>query len=415
MNFLPDLIGNNQFATGGLVMGATVGLVALFRRSILALGGWLKRRFVAEVVVRDPGAVTWFGLFLANTEYGQRARRSEARVRWEGDDSPAFHFEPGIGMHAFRYKGSWYLIEFNRGEKGNGAAVDPLASIMQREWYSIRVIGDRRKAERLLEEAKRVGLAFLSKRNTAYVSDGKGYWDRVAVGAPRTLESVVLPQSTIDAILPRIIAFRDARDWYASVGIPHRLGVALYGPPGTGKTSLVRALANHLQMPLYVLKLAIKDFDDNTLAATLSRVPPGAVVVLEDIDVEFNAKGSLITLSGLLNALDGPLATEGRVLFITTNAIENIDPALLRAGRIDVRIHVGYATREQARGMFLRFFPNEEFRAEQFAANVPEEKLPPSDIQEYLLRRSDDPARAVAEVSELAAIEVALVSRGEAA
>ena len=61
-----------------------------------------------------------------------------------------------------------------------------------------------------------------------------------------------------------------------------------------------------------------------------------------------------LTLSCLLNALDGPTATTGRLLFMTTNHREALDPALLRSGRIDYELEFRAAVPEQIRRLFLR-------------------------------------------------------------
>eukprot|EP00946_MAST-07B_sp_MAST-7B-sp1_P000552 g552.t1 len=63
-----------------------------------------------------------------------------------------------------------------------------------------------------------------------------------------------------------------------------------------------------------------------------------------------------ITLSGLLNALDGPTATTGRILFMTTNFRNKLDPALIRSGRIDYEIEFRHADAWQAERLFKRFY-----------------------------------------------------------
>ena len=68
-----------------------------------------------------------------------------------------------------------------------------------------------------------------------------------------------------------------------------------------------------------------------------------------------HGKGRL-TLSGLLNALDGPTATMGRLLFMTTNHKSLIDSALLRAGRIDYELSFGAVTQRQCERLFSRFY-----------------------------------------------------------
>jgi len=63
-----------------------------------------------------------------------------------------------------------------------------------------------------------------------------------------------------------------------------------------------------------------------------------------------------ISLSGLLNALDGVGAQEGRLLFATTNRYETLDAALRRPGRMDVHVEFKLASQYQAAGLFKRFY-----------------------------------------------------------
>ena len=65
---------------------------------------------------------------------------------------------------------------------------------------------------------------------------------------------------------------------------------------------------------------------------------------------------SRITLSGLLNALDGISAQEGRLLFATTNRYHTLDPALTRPGRMDLHVEFRLASRYQARELYKRFY-----------------------------------------------------------
>ena len=66
--------------------------------------------------------------------------------------------------------------------------------------------------------------------------------------------------------------------------------------------------------------------------------------------------GSRITLSGLLNALDGVGAQEGRILYATTNKYKALDPALCRPGRMDLHVEFKLASRYQARELFKCFY-----------------------------------------------------------
>ena len=77
---------------------------------------------------------------------------------------------------------------------------------------------------------------------------------------------------------------------------------------------------------------------------------------------ECHTRASSITLAGLLNALDGIEASEGRLLFATTNHKEALDPALRRPGRMDVHVEFGMASQYQAKQLFKRFYPEHEYR-----------------------------------------------------
>ena len=103
-----------------------------------------------------------------------------------------------------------------------------------------------------------------------------------------------------------------------------------------------------------------------------------SIALLEDIDAAFVARSatdhsqsrSYVTFSGLLNALDGVSAGEERVVFMTTNHIKRLDPALVRPGRADVIQFIGDATSSQQRRMFLKFYPGEQESAEHFATGL---------------------------------------------
>ena len=155
-------------------------------------------------------------------------------------------------------------------------------------------------------------------------------------------------------------------DWYIKNGIPYRRGYLLHGPPGTGKTSFICAVAGHLKLNLCYLNLSSGRLDDDGLNRALNDAPGGSIILLEDIDAIFvqrhkvsqEREGRHVTFSGLLNALDGVRSQEGQIVFMTTNHIENLDPALLRPGRADYHALLNNASHMQMKIMFKRIFPN---------------------------------------------------------
>jgi len=128
-----------------------------------------------------------------------------------------------------------------------------------------------------------------------------------------------------------------------------------------------------------MISLSRAGLDDATLQELISFLPERCIALMEDIDAAFRhdisrepppmdpshtifpgaAAGSQsrgVTLSGLLNAIDGVAAHEGRLLFATTNHYESLDPALRRPGRMDRHIEFRLASRYQIAGMFRRFY-----------------------------------------------------------
>ena len=183
-----------------------------------------------------------------------------------------------------------------------------------------------------------------------------------------------------------------------SSGIPFRRGYLLYGAPGSGKTSIIHSLAGELGLDIYIISLSKTGLDDNTLNSLIVSLPEHCIAIMEDIDAAFThgltrdteledprnrdprrrgrhgsgddfddyqekggrspseAKDSRITLSGLLNALDGVSAQEGRLLFATTNRYQSLDPALIRPGRMDIHVEFRLASRHQAKELYKRFY-----------------------------------------------------------
>jgi len=261
------------------------------------------------------------------------------------------------------------------------------------------------------------------------------------------------------------------RRWYASHGIPYRRGYLFSGPPGTGKTSLTAALASVFGLNIYVLTLQDPYMNEDALVRLLSSVPSRCIVLLEDVDAaglkradEIKKKKltseeaedgkaangqhmkvkSTVTLSGLLNAIDGVSSSEGRILVMTTNKPKDLDQALIRPGRVDMHISFTLPQRSDMIEMFLSMYsglekaadrpeapivldaakeeaktngdvlpsvileeaaiavPKEELErlAEKFADELPENKLSLAAIQGFLLRFKQDPQVAVENAKE---------------
>lgn len=150
-------------------------------------------------------------------------------------------------------------------------------------------------------------------------------------------------------------------DWYRSHGIPWRTGVLMYGPGGTGKSSLAKAIAQTLKIPLY--QYFLNTLTDKEFVSSWSDMATPCVAALEDFDTVFHGRESTtvhksLSFECVLNQISGISSLNGVLLVVTTNNIEHIDPALgrvdengkpTRPGRIDTILHMGNTTEQQRR------------------------------------------------------------------
>ena len=234
-----------------------------------------------------------------------------------------------------------------------------------------------------------------------------GNWQRRSDLPLRSLESVVLPEAQKAEIVGDLSKFLDDEQEYVRLDLPWHRGYLLHGPPGTGKTSLVKALANEFKQDLWYVPLGdLKE--EASLLNLLAEVSPRSIVLLEDADTirltHDRAKdgggdsaegGGRLSLSSLLNALDGVATPHGLVFFITTNHFEKLDPALVRAGRMDRIEELAYPGPAEASALFRRFFGEELGEAGDLFG------LSQADLSEVFKRHMGDPAGARAALADL--------------
>jgi chaperone BCS1 len=334
-----------------------------------ALWEWFVCQATMIVTVKDDDAAFfWVKEWFLDQEFLKRMRRVDLDTTLRNERIALI---PAPGVHWFWYRGRPFQVWFSRSESKREYASQRV------ETFTFRTIG-RRQAflNAFVGDIVRCHINRLGVQSSLFTyNDG---WEMVEGYAPRVLESVVLVRGVKEQLVADITKFQESKQRYARLGIPYHRGYLFYGPPGTGKTSLVSALGAHFGLSVYAINLVA--FNDRTLMTAVNQVPSHSVLLFEDIDCmatgqardSFASHGiennqgteemksvdrNGVTLSGLLNVLDGVGAPSGVLFMMTTNAIEVLDAALLRPGRIDYKLYLGKATVCQKIELYRRFFP----------------------------------------------------------
>ena len=157
--------------------------------------------------------------------------------------------------------------------------------------------------------------------------------------------------------LEEIVDFLEAPQKYTNLGARIPKGVIMVGPPGTGKTLLAKAVAGEAGVPFF--SISGSDFVETFVGVGASRVRDlfaeakknaPCIVFIDEIDAVARRRGSGLggghdereqTLNQMLVEMDGFGINEGIIVMAATNRVDILDPAILRPGRFDRRIHVG--------------------------------------------------------------------------
>ena len=157
--------------------------------------------------------------------------------------------------------------------------------------------------------------------------------------------------------LEEIVDFLADPEKYTRLGARIPKGVIMVGPPGTGKTLLAKAVAGEAGVPFF--SISGSDFVEMFVGVGASRVRDlfedakknaPCIVFIDEIDAVARRRGSGLggghdereqTLNQMLVEMDGFGVNEGIIVMAATNRVDILDPAILRPGRFDRRIHVG--------------------------------------------------------------------------
>lgn len=237
-----------------------------------------------------------------------------------------------------------------------------------------------------------------------YTNTG-GEWKSALSNNTRKLDTIILKRGLKEEVKNDLQLFLNSEEWYKERDIPYTRGYLFYGYPGTGKTSMIKGMSLYCKRHIHYLMLSEVKSDAELMELFKKINYNETVLVIEDIDAmaevvksraeisksndvesgkseqtdekkedkiitgllnvlakdnkgikEEHKVESRLTLSGLLNALDGVFQCHGRILIMTTNHPEVLDSALIRPGRVDSKYLFDNCNKEQIKGLYEMFF-----------------------------------------------------------
>ena len=277
----------------------------------------------------------------------------------------------------------------------------------------------------------------------------------------KSFSNVFYPEK--DDVVKRLDFFSKNKEWYKKRGIPYTMGFLFYGAPGCGKTSTIKAIANHTQrhivsVPLNKIKTAKELLNVfYNVRMNYKDIPLNQrLYVLEDIDaadlkdvvgergktekegekkeenedkddsdsgIDINLlqllkssatagpldkwKSSKLTLATLLEVLDGVMEMDGRMLIITTNYPERLDKALIRPGRIDMKVKFGLCTADNIVQMYQHYF-EAELPSSFDRSRLQDDVYSPAEVTQVFLNNMHKPDEGLEQLASQTATNIRL-------
>jgi hypothetical protein len=256
-----------------------------------------------------------------------------------------------------------------------------------------------------LEELELDTVASLNNKPYYFMFDKKEdsvlLFDEYSLENDRSFDNIFFDQK--DDIKNRLDFFINNRDWYRQKGIPYTLGLMFSGKPGCGKTSTIKAIAKYTKR--HVIDIPLTKIDSCRDLMNIfygeeinnKKIPMNKRIYLfEDIDsileilkereikdkevkdvsddqnvliqaliskkgvssLDKGKSNDKLNLGFFLNLIDGVLETPGRILILSTNYPEKLDRALVRPGRIDIKIHLEKCSKNMIRDILHHYYEN---------------------------------------------------------
>ncbi|KAK1415155.1 hypothetical protein QVD17_30927 [Tagetes erecta] len=251
---------------------------------------------------------------------------------------------------------------------------------------------------KIADEIEQKGKEIKLYINAENEPERNGRWISTPFKHPATIDTAMIETDLKNKVKADLESFLKAKPYYHRLGRVWKRSYLLYGPSGTGKSSFIAGMAKFLCYDVYDVDMS-KVTDDADLKLLLLQTTCKSMIVVEDLDRYMLEKSKSVSLSGILNFMDGIISScgEERVMIFTVSNKEQVDPAVLRPGRIDFRIHFPFCDFSAFKNIANshlgikehKLFPQVE---EIFQTGA---SLTPAEIGEIMVSNRGSPTRAL--------------------
>lgn len=362
-NQYAEFTKSNQFL-GAAVAASSIGALTFFVKEVpRKVMGWVRNLVVVSVRIdydnnwENRASYVKVGKYLNSKRSGFTKNFA---LKYDENDSNMII--PGVGHHIFFQNRRLFWFYVDKEALGGASNIIKESTKISTFGLSAKPIIDLLHSVLPIEE--------VHSKLVTYTSHGSSWMKRNV--NKRSLDSVVIDSGVKNHVIESIDNFLESRCWYDKHGVSYKHSIFLHGSPGTGKTSLIKALSSHYNRPLYIINMAM--VSDYNIDELFHNIPSKSMVVMEDIDCvnnvnvssrdseqqsndplrDVDGKTTGLSLSSILNVLDGIKPLDDIIIFMTTNFIEKIDPAILRKGRADDIVEIKALTTDGV-NKYLRY------------------------------------------------------------
>lgn len=209
-------------------------------------------------------------------------------------------------------------------------------NLMPHRW--VNIYGDDLEIRKFMAEVYNHANTKEKNHIKVYGPNQKGFWDYLFQNPRREVDTVFIGGK--NEILADLDEFFGSERDYLYFGHPYKRNYLFHGPPGNGKTSFINAIAGKYNLNVFLISFSV-NITDEVFKKLISGLNKNSLLVMEDIDVLFQSGGvggKNITMSTILNTLDG-LARKNRIICImSTNHFDVLTDVFKRPGRLDMLV-----------------------------------------------------------------------------